>query len=66
MSKKKQNYDDSMKEIQSILAQLQEGKIGLEEMREQVARAMQLISSCREQLREVREEIDQVTTESAD
>ncbi len=64
MSKKKQNYDAAMTELQSILTKLQDGNIGLEDMREEVSRAMLLITTCRQQLRETKEAIDQITTES--
>ena len=64
MSKKKQNYDTAMTELQSILTKLQDGNIGLEDMREEVSRAMLLINTCRQQLRETKEAIDQITAES--
>ncbi|MCF8236534.1 MAG: exodeoxyribonuclease VII small subunit [Saprospiraceae bacterium] len=66
MSKKNIHYDASLRELQSILAKLQEGNIGLEDMRQEVTKAMHLITTCRQQLRTMKEEIDQITAESVD
>lgn len=63
MSKKKMNYDAAMEEIQVIMNRLQDGNLGLESMREEVAKAMELIATCRNRLREIKGEMDQLVSE---
>lgn len=63
MSKKKMNYDAAMEEIQVIMNRLQDGNLGLESMREEVAKAMELIATCRNRLREINDEMDQLVSE---
>lgn len=57
------NYETAMEEIQVILNRLQSGDQGLESMREDVAKALSLITTCRKRLREIKGEIDQLLTE---
>ncbi len=57
------NYETAMEEIQVILNRLQSGDQGLESMREDVAKALSLIMTCRKRLREIKGEIDQLLTE---
>ena len=63
MSKKKMNYDACMQEIQVVMNRLQDGNLGLESMREEVAKAMELIATCRNRLREIKGEMDQLVSE---
>ncbi len=63
MNKKKVNYDACMEDIQAILIRIQDGNLGLEAMRDEVAKAMELISTCRNRLREIKGEMDQLVSE---
>lgn len=60
MNKQKQTYDQAIAELQAIQTHLESGQLGLEEMRDQVARAMELIQWCRERLRQVQDEVTQL------
>lgn len=64
MSKKKQTYDQAIAELQAIQTRLESGQMGLEDMRDQVARAMELIQWCRESLRNIQTEINQLLDDS--
>ena len=57
------NYDAAMEEIQVIMNRLQDGNLGLESMRDEVAKAMELIATCRNRLREINDEMDQLVSE---
>jgi exodeoxyribonuclease VII small subunit len=45
------SYDGAYSELQTILEQLESGKIGIDEMPEQLARAQNLLEKCRVALR---------------
>ena len=47
-----------MQELQTITQDLQEGKIGIDELAAQLQRAAELIRFCREKLRNVEKEIE--------
>ncbi|MCB9284051.1 MAG: exodeoxyribonuclease VII small subunit [Lewinellaceae bacterium] len=50
-------YDEALAELRSILQQLQEGQIGMEEMSAKVKRAAELVQYCKEKLRKTEEEV---------
>ena len=52
------NYEKAMQELQNITLDLQEGKIGIDELAAQLQRAAELIRFCREKLRNVEKEIE--------
>ena len=51
-------YEKAMQELQNITLDLQEGKIGIDELAAQLQRAAELIRFCREKLRNVEKEIE--------
>ncbi len=51
-------YEKAMQELQTITQDLQEGKIGIDELAAQLQRAAELIRFCREKLRNVEKEIE--------
>jgi exodeoxyribonuclease VII small subunit len=55
---KKLKYEDAFQELQSIVRQLEEESIGIDELSGKVQRAAELIRLCREKLRQTGEEID--------
>ena len=59
------NYDEAMVELEAILARMQDGRIGLEQMQAETARAVELIRQCRGRLREIGDALDQLL-DSAD
>lgn len=53
MAKKKQSYQAALEELETILQNLQDGKISIDDLMEQSARATELIALCRKKLRDV-------------
>lgn len=51
-------YESALEELQGITQNLQEGKIGIDELAMQLQRAAELIRFCREKLRNVEKDID--------
>lgn len=51
-------YESALEELQGITQNLQEGKIGIDELAAQLQRAAELIRFCREKLRNVEKDID--------
>lgn len=63
MSKKKSgdfSYDGAMKELQSIVLNLQNDTTGIDDLAEKVSRASELIKLCQEKLRQTEKEIQQL------
>jgi exodeoxyribonuclease VII small subunit len=50
-------YEEALKELQGILAQLQEEQVSIDDLSQQVKRAAELIAYCRNKLRETEEDI---------
>lgn len=51
-------YESALEELQGITQNLQEGKIGIDELAAQLQRAAELIRFCREKLRSVEKDIE--------
>lgn len=58
MKKAPFSYESALQELQTILQQLQEGNIGMDELAERARRAAELIRLCRERLRNLETELD--------
>ena len=56
-------YDEALSELKSILQQLQEGKVPMEEMSLKVKRAAELVQFCKEKLRGAEEEVERLLKE---
>jgi exodeoxyribonuclease VII small subunit len=54
------NYETAMSELQSIVSALQNDEIGVDDLSEKVKRATELIRFCREKLRKVEEDMEDV------
>ncbi|MBX2926740.1 MAG: exodeoxyribonuclease VII small subunit [Saprospiraceae bacterium] len=61
--KPKFSYEEAMKELQSIVQALQEGHINMDTLAERAGRAAELIRLCRERLRLVEAELDELFPE---
>lgn len=64
MKENELNYDSAMAELQGILDEIQTGTIGLEDMQSLTARAMELIRFCRQRLRQIGSNLDQILAEA--
>lgn len=60
MSKQKLTYQIAMQELQSIVNQLQEEAVGIDQLTEKVKRASELIRFCREKLRSIEQEVEEM------
>ena len=56
---KKLNYDNAYEELQSILERLQSEEIGLDTLSQEIKRAAELVTFCKEKLRTIEAEIDE-------
>lgn len=66
MSKKRSgefSYDAAMKELQSIVLNLQNDTTGIDDLAEKVGRASELIKLCQEKLRQTEKEIRKLDME---
>ncbi len=50
-------YETALKELQDIVAQMQDDAIGMDELSEKIKRSAELINYCREKLRAVEGEV---------
>ncbi len=53
MKKKENDYDKAIVQLQLVVARIQSGEMGLEEMRHEVRAAMDLIALCKAKLRNI-------------
>ena len=54
---KKKTYRESVEELEQIVASLRDGKMELEQIRENLMRANALLEACSSQLRELQEDL---------
>ena len=59
------SYKEAQEELQSIIQELQEGKLEVDELSKKVSRAAELIEYCREKLRTTEEQIGGLFGEGA-
>lgn len=57
MSKQNKGYADSMNEIELIISKIEKGDIAIDELTEQVKKAMELIHDCRKKLQSTENDI---------
>lgn len=53
-------YDEALQEVQEIVKNLQEGKINIDQLSEQVGKASELIQYCRTKLRKTGLEMEEM------
>ena len=51
-------YEKALKELQTIVAQIENEEVSIDELTEKVKRAGELIKYCKEKLRKVGEEVE--------
>ncbi|MCC6725172.1 MAG: exodeoxyribonuclease VII small subunit [Saprospiraceae bacterium] len=56
--KTKLTYETALQELQTIVAQLQEEAVSMDDLSEKVNRATELLNFCREKLRETEDKIE--------
>jgi len=60
------SYSDAFEELQSIVKEIEEGEISVDELSEKVKRAAELITICREKLSTTEEDVNQILRELDD
>ncbi len=60
---KKTTYEAAIKELQEIVASLQEGTTSIDELSAKAKRASELIDFCRKKLRQTEKDLDQLLEE---
>ncbi len=63
---KKFSYDKAMQELNSIISQLQNEEVGLDQLGDLIKKANTLIEHCKEKLKEIDHEINQLHEKGAD
>ncbi len=56
----KPTYAEAFEELQSIVASMEDGEIGVDELAEKVKRAVALIAICKEKLYHTEEDVKQI------
>ena len=60
MAKSTFSYEKSYEELQEIIESINDGTIGIDQLREKVKRARVLIKSCQDKLRATEKEIEKI------
>ena len=63
MKKNLNDYDKAMLQLEKLVERIQNGEMGLEEMRNEVKQAMELIRMCRNKLRNIETDMEEVLEE---
>jgi exodeoxyribonuclease VII small subunit len=63
MKKKQTDYDLAMLQLEKLVARIQQGEMGLEEMRGEVKSALELIRVCRAKLRDIETDLGELLEE---
>ena len=63
MKKIQNDYDKAMLQLEKLVERIQNGELGLEEMRNEVKIAMELIQLCRNKLRDIETDLEKTLEE---
>lgn len=63
MTKKPTDYDKAMLQLEKLVERIQQGQMGLEEIRGEVKAALELIKLCRTKLRDIETDLDELLDE---
>ena len=63
MKEKEMKFEDKMKELETIISDLENGNSSLEESIEKYTRAMKLASECDQELKQVEEQVSKMVLE---
>lgn len=64
MAEKKQKYEDKITELETIINELENGNIPLEDSIEKYTKAMKLVKECDEELKSVEEKVNKIVLEN--
>ena len=60
---KKTTYTDAFAELQSLVAEIEEGQISIDDLSEKVKRATVLIAICKNKLKDTEEDVSKILKE---
>lgn len=60
MAKKEKSYSESVKELESILEQIESGDLDVDALTDKIKRASELLKACKEKLYKTDEEIKKI------
>jgi len=63
-TKKEVKFEDKIKELETIINELESGEIDLESSIEKYTKAMALVKECDEQLKTIEEKVNQIVNEN--
>jgi exodeoxyribonuclease VII small subunit len=63
MKKNQNDYDKAMHQLEKLVERIQNGEMGLEEMRNELKAAMELIKMCRAKLRNIETDLEETLEE---
>jgi len=63
MTKEKISYSDAVREIESILQKIEEGKLDVDELAEKVSRVTDLLKICRDKLYSTESQLGKILEE---
>ena len=66
MAKQEAIFEEKLKELESIIADLENGEIDLDQSIEKYTRAMKLVKECDEKLKSVEEQVSKLVTEEGE
>ena len=66
MAKQEAKFEEKLKELESIIADLENGEIDLDQSIEKYTRAMKLVKECDEKLKGVEEQVSKLVTEEGE
>ncbi len=64
MAEKKQKFEDKITELETIINELENGNIPLEDSIEKYTKAMKLVKECDQELKSVEEKVNKIVLEN--
>ena len=61
---KETKFEDNLKELETIISELENGEIDLDSSIEKYTKAMKLVSTCEKKLNEVEEKVNKILNEN--
>ena len=61
---KETKFEDNLKELETIVSELENGEIDLDSSIEKYTKAMKLVSTCEKKLNEVEEKVNKILNEN--
>lgn len=65
MKKKELTYEEAMQQVEMLMEKIENNRIGMNELSETIKKASEYLTYCKEKLRQVDEEVEQILKETA-